>query len=164
MSISKNDIIQLLNASNIEYSLFDHKPIYTVADGAELHLSHADVIAKTLFLCDDKREKYYLISLLKDKQLNLKELREAIKSRRLSFASESDLNNILGISAGAVTPLGILNDDKKIVEIIFDKSFMNGLIGIPLNENTSTVFLKANDLFQLINRHGNKVQWIELKG
>ncbi|MCM1324986.1 MAG: hypothetical protein NC218_12815, partial [Acetobacter sp.] len=90
MGVGKNDVIQFLNASNIEYSLFDHKPIYTVADGAELHFLHADVIAKTLFLRDDKQENYYLVSLLKDKQLNLKELRTAIKSRRLSFASESD--------------------------------------------------------------------------
>lgn len=85
-----------------------------------------------------------------------------MQSRRLSFASEHDLETILHISRGAVTPFGILNDNERKVTVIIDKAFYPGLIGVPLNENTSTVWLAAKDLFQVITQHGNRVEWLSL--
>lgn len=59
------------------------------------------------------------------------------------------METILNIPKGAVTPFNILNDNERKVTVIIDKTFYFGLIGIPLNENTATVWLAAEDLFQI---------------
>ena len=45
-----------------------------------------------------------------------------------------------------------------------DKDFMNDkhLIGIHPNDNTATVWLKVEELIEIIKEHGNKVEVVEL--
>lgn len=162
MKISRSEIIRLLNTFHIDYDITKHEAIYTVSEGMELNLQHADVIAKSLFICDNKKQNYYLISLSKEKRIDLKALRIKLKSFRLCFASEEDLNEILNLSKGAVTPLGILNDSECKVNVLIDDIFYDSLIGVPLNENTETIWMKAKDLFFIIKQHGNEVEWIEI--
>lgn len=72
--------------------------------------------------------------------------------------------NIMGLIPGAVTPLGLLNDSECKVTFFFDIDFMNdlGLIGVHPNDNTATVWLKVNDLIELIQRHGNMVNIVQI--
>lgn len=162
MKTTKNNIIQLLNQLHIKYEWKEHEAIYTVKDGETLSLPHLEAIAKNLFICDDKKQNYFLISVPKEKQIDLKKLQAKLQSRRLSFASEGDLEAILNIPKGAVTPFGILNDNERKVTVIIDKNFYSSLIGVPLNENTATVWLAAKDLFRVIAQHENKVQWLSI--
>ena len=48
---------------------------------------------------------------------------------------------------GAVTPLGILNDEERKVKMFLDDYFLkgNGLIGVHPNDNTATVWMQAED-------------------
>lgn len=89
-------------------------------------------------------------------------MRTKIKSRRLTLVSENKLYEILKLPKGAVTPLGVLNDDRHMVKVIIDKVYQNNLIAIPLNENMVTIYINASDLFQIIQQHGNEAEWIEL--
>lgn len=162
MNLEINNIFQLLNKCHIKYEWKEHEAIYTVKDGETLNLPHLEAIAKNLFICDDKKQNYFLVSVPKDKQIDLKDLRAKLQSRRLSFASEHDLETILNIPKGAVTPFGILNDNERKVTVIIDMAFYSDLIAVPLNENTATIWLAAKDLFQVIAQHGNKVEWFSL--
>ena len=62
------------------------------------------------------------------------------------------------------TPLGILNDEERKVQVFLDREFLEGrkLIGVHPNENTATVWLKTEDLLDIIKEHGNPVQVLEL--
>ena len=51
---------------------------------------------------------------------------------------------------GAVTPLGLLNDEDHKVTLYLDSAFIGGLIGVHPNDNTATVWLKAEDLIRII--------------
>ena len=77
----------------------------------------------------------------------------------MSFASENDLENILELKPGSVTPLGLLNDKERKTVFYLDSDFVspNGLIGVHPNDNTATVWLKTDDLIGIIESHGNKV-------
>ena len=70
----------------------------------------------------------------------------------------------MGVIPGAVTPFGILNDWELKVQCYIDKEFMNGahLIGVHPNDNTATIWLRVEDLIDIIKKHGNKVNIIEL--
>ena len=84
-------------------------------------------------------------------------------TRRLSFASKQDLMDIIGVAAGSVTPLALLNDKDLKVVFYLDKDFLNDkrIIGIHPNDNTATVWLKIEDLIDIIKEHGNQVNIIE---
>ena len=113
---------------------------------------------------DDKKRNYYLITVRGDKRVDLKEFRHKYGTRALSFASENDLMQVLGLIPGAVTPLGLLNDAERKVQLYLDAAFFAepGLIGVHPNDNTATVWLRADDLAALIREHGNPVHIAEL--
>jgi Ala-tRNA(Pro) deacylase len=91
------------------------------------------------------------------KTINLKSLSERISSRKLSFASEESLRELLMLEKGHVTPLGVLNNTQKNVIMVFDKSLQNERIGIHPMENTATIFVAFEDIKKLIEGHGNAI-------
>ena len=72
------------------------------------------------------------------------------------------MSNILGLIPGAVTPLGILNDDECKVKVFIDEELAGGLIGIHPNDNTAIVWLQTMDLVKIIREHGNDVRIINM--
>lgn len=78
-----------------------------------MDIPYPEADAKNLFVRDDKKRNYYLITVKGDKKVDLKEFRKKNNTRPLRFASENDLMDILGLIPGAVTPLGILNDEER---------------------------------------------------
>ena len=120
--------------------------------------------AKNLFVRDDKKREYFLITVKGNKRVDLKEFRKSHGTRPLSFASAEDLMNFLKLTPGSVTPLGLLNGVGQKVKFFLDKDFLEppGLIGIHPNENTATVWLKTADLLKLIQENGNEVELAEL--
>lgn len=162
MRINKQALLKLLDDSEISYESVEHEAVYTIDEMKQLNLPHADCIAKNLFVRDDKKKNFYLISVREEKLVDLKNLRETIGSRRLSFASEMDLNEIMGLQKGAVTPFGVLNDNDKRVKVFIDERFRNHLMGIHPNENTMTLWLKTEALIEVIRAHCSSVELINL--
>ena len=104
------------------------------------------------------------ITVRGDKRVNLKEFRKANGTRPLSFASEENLMDIMGLIPGAVTPLGILNDTEKKVHFYLDEHFLEepGLVGVHPNDNTATVWLKTEDLIRILEEHEHDVTLVSL--
>ena len=94
----------------------------------------------------------------------MKAFRRNNGTRPLSFASEEDLKNVLGVVPGAVTPFGILNDEGRKVRFFLDRDFLDppAIVGIHPNDNTASVFLAFSDLVQIIEEHGNSVTFLSL--
>ncbi len=65
---------------------------------------------------------------------------------------------ILGLQAGSVTPLGLINNTEHKVQFYLDQDFLDEpkLIGIHPNDNTATVWLKTDDLITLIEELRNR--------
>ena len=161
MNLKRKKVLDKLDELKIEYELVEHPAVKTMEEMAALGIDNPDEVVKNLFLCDDKKSRYFLVSVPGDKTINLKDLRDKLSSRPLSFASESRLNIVLGLDRGEVTPLGILNDDEKRVEVIFDKEIRNyKRIGIHPNDNTATIFLSLADLERVIKEHGNSITYM----
>jgi len=161
--MNKQELYQFLDEQKIEYSVIEHAPVYTVEEAEKLCLPHPEAGAKNLFLRDDKKKNYYLLTVRDALPIDLKQFQERIGSRRLSFASEEDLMRFLGLKKGAVTPFGVLNDTQCAVQVYIDAYFENKQISVHPNENTATVYLAANDLVELLREHGNRVEYIELE-
>ena len=149
------DIIDFLNEQNIPFEFYQHAPAYSIDDLEALAIPHKEDIVKNLFLRDDKKRNYYLVTLPGHKKIDLKELSEKIPSRRLSFASEELLYEKLLLKKGNVTPLGVLNNKEKNVIVVFDKNLQGKTIGVHPMDNSKTVFLCFEALVELIKNNGN---------
>ena len=148
----KEKVLKKLDELNIHYKLIDHPAVYTIDTMDELHLNKNGHIVKNLFLKNSNGKKHYLVVLKGDKKADLKSIKSQINSTALSFASEERLEKHLGLSKGAVTPLGIINDDEHLVNIVLDEDLKNEeILGVHPNVNTSTVFISYNDLIKFIN-------------
>lgn len=162
MANDKNGVLALLESAAIKYEVTEHRPIYTVEEGEALKLPHPEAIARTLFLCDDKHQNFWLVTLPKDKKLDLKALRAQLGSRRLTFAAAEELDAMLNLPPGSVTPLGALNDADGRVPVIIDAAFKESLIGVPLLTNTATIWLNGADLALMLTQQGHKINWLAL--
>lgn len=156
--MNKQETYAFLTAHKIAYEVTEHGEVYNMEDLDALELPHQEVLAKNLFVRDDKKQHYYLITVKGERRVDLKEFRATFGTRRLSFANEAEMKELLGVTPGSVTPLGLLNDTNRLVKFFIDKKFVDGMIGVHPNENTATVWLKASSLVSLIKEHGNEVQ------
>ena len=157
--MNKQQIYDYLQENSIWHEITEHKAVYNMAELAEVPCPYPEADAKNLFVRDDKKQNYYLITVKGEKRVNLKAFRKAQGTRNLSVASAEDLMERLGLIPGAVTPLGVLNDETRSVKVFLDQDFLQepGLVGVHPNENTATVWLKAEDLIRIIREHGNEV-------
>ncbi len=158
----KVDIYEYLNANNIWYEKINHEAVYNMDELSKIDIPYFDVIAKNLFIRDDKKRNYYLITLKGNKKINLKEFRKSQNTRALNFASEEELQEIMSLTAGSVSPFGLLNDDNLLVHFYIDKDYDDSVIGIHPNDNTETIILKVKDLIEIIATHGNEVKVFEI--
>ena len=160
--MTKQETYEYLAGRGIEFEITEHAAVYNMAELDSVELPYPDRDAKNLFVRDDKKRNYYLITVRGDKRVDLKEFRKAHGLRNLSFASADDLMSIMKLIPGAVTPLGLLNDEERKVTLYLDAGFGDGLIGVHPNDNTATVWMKAADLVKVIDDHGNTVHVCEL--
>lgn len=160
--MNKREIYDYLNVNGIEYEISEHTAVYNMAELAEIDIPYPEADAKNLFVRDDKKQNYYLITVKGDKRVDLKDFRKKQNLRSLSFASADDLMAYMGLTPGSVTPLGLLNDSNHRVHFYIDRGFTGGIIGVHPNDNTVTVWLRTDDLIRLIRNNGNEVRIVEL--
>ena len=162
--MNKQEIYDFIKSKNIWHEITEHKAVFNMDELSEIEAPYPEYDAKNLFVRDDKKRNYYLITVKGNKRVDLKEFRNNNGTRPLSFASEQDLMSIMNLIAGSVTPLGLLNDKDLKVVFYLDKDFLKDkqIIGVHPNENTATLWLKVEDLIDIIKEHGNQVNVVEL--
>ncbi len=162
--MTKQETYDYLTGRGISFEITEHPAVFNMEELDAVDLPYPDCDAKNLFVRDDKKRNYYLITVKGDKRIDLKTFQQTFGTRKLSFASADDLAAILGLTPGDVTPLGLLNDGERKVVLYFDSAFLGGLAGVHPNDNTATVWLKAEDLIELIRAHGSTVNVVDLAG
>lgn len=160
--MNKQEVYDYLTEHGVSYEVTEHKAVFNMEELDAVELPYPEFDAKNLFVRDDKKRNYYLITVKGDKRVDLKEFRKKYGLRNLSFASADDLMAIMGLIPGAVSPLGLLNDSELKVIFYLDAEFKGNIIGVHPNDNTATVWLKSEELVRLIKEHGNEVNTAEI--
>ena len=89
------------------------------------------------------------------KRADLKELARTVHSGRLSFANAEQLQAVLGLEPGSVTPLAVVNDVNRAVTVLIDRTLVgNRLLVHPLT-NTKTMAIDYDDLIRLLDATGH---------
>ncbi len=136
---------------DIHYILHTHPAVFTVTEAKE-HCYHIPgTHCKNLFLKNKKSEQLYLITIQHDKRLDLSQFRKSIGAPKVRFAGPEDLFEVLGITPGAVSPIGLVNDTNDRVIFIIDEQIWNAEeVCCHPNINTETLQISGSDFRKLI--------------
>ena len=84
--MNKQEVYEFLKNRNIWYEITEHEAVYNMEELSKVDMPYPERDGKNLFVRDDKKQNYYLITVMGDKRVNLKEFRKNNNTRNLSFA------------------------------------------------------------------------------
>ena len=156
-------VLAKLTEMGIAFEMDEHEPVYTIEEMDALGITAKGLVAKNLFLRDAKGKRHFLVLLPGEKHADVKKIEAQAGSTHLSFASDERLMKYLGLTKGAVTPFGLLNDENQAVEVLLDQGLRGKpRIGFHPNENTATLWVSYDDLMKFLKERGNKVKFVNL--
>jgi Ala-tRNA(Pro) deacylase len=149
---NSDNILEYMKNIGIATTLYHHPPVFTVAEAERVDKEIEGAHTRNLFL-RDKREKMFLVTLRHDTKVDLKKLSDLLGCGRFSFGSPERLWTYLGVRPGSVTPLSILNDTDRKVQIVLEYGMMNEekVNFHPLN-NAMTVGMTPADLMTILEK------------
>ena len=151
ISAREQKVYDIFEEIGVEYQLYRHEAIYTIAAAEELDKKLEVPIAKNLFLSTKHGTEYYMLTLMGHKKFNTGKISKQVGVPRMTFAGEEKMIEFLDIYPGSVTPLGLLNDDGNNVHFLIDSELLNyEKISVHPCVNTATVVIKTKDLLEKI--------------
>lgn len=154
---------RLLDALAITVTRYDHPAVFTV-DEAEQHWAGIDAThCKNLFLRNRKGTRHYLVVAEHRASVSLARIAAIVGDDKLGFASPERLAKYLGLTPGAVSPFGLINDTAREVRVVVDVSLRAAsLVAFHPNVNTATLVLAEPDFERFLASTGHAVTWAQL--
>ena len=159
------EVLDTLKKLEINYELVNHKAVYTIEDMNNLNkeIFKGAEICKNLFLRDQKGKRHFLVVLCSEKKADMIKIQEQVLSSRLSFASSERLMKYLKLEPGHVSPMGLINDEEKKVEVLIDKDLKDKpLLAVHPNTNEASILISYDDLMKFIKAMGNEYEFITI--
>ena len=151
-------IYHFLGEHKISYTRYDHEAVYTCEQADSLDIPETGAKTKNLFLRDRKGRRHFLVTVGADKSVDIKALETLLGAKGLSFASAERLGRYLGLTPGAVTILGVINDVKNAVEVVVDKNLWSlGSMRCHPLVNTSTLVITCDDIKRFLDITGHEI-------
>ena len=162
MITTDKELLDYLDGHHFRYRRVEHAPVYTCAEAERERPPLPAASLKNLFLRDKKGRRYFLAVTACEKSLDFKCLAEQTGVSKLSFGSEGDLGRLIGVSRGAVTVLGLVNDTEQQVELWLDAQVWESenFLCHPL-VNTATLLLSKDSLERFFELSGHTVHLFE---
>ncbi len=89
--MNKVEIYAFLKDLNIWHKITEHEAVYNMAELANVSLPYPESDAKNLFLRDDRKQNYYLITAKSGKRVNLKKFRQSTARARCRSPQRTSL-------------------------------------------------------------------------
>ena len=168
MEIDKNikKVLDFFEEKNIKYEeIFFHREVFSVEDVNSLEKEIPGRGIKTLFLRDRKGKRFYLVSVWDKKEnVSLEYLADRLGEKRLNFATESNLNNILFVKPGSITPTALINDKDGVVKFVLDRDLFNAdLVAMHPNLNTATIILERGNFLKMLENSTSDYIVVDIK-
>ena len=140
-----------LDSLGIEYERADHEPAMTMEECLLIDASLGAKTCKNLFLANRQQTAFYLLLIPGDKPFKTKDISNQIGSSRLSFGSHELMEELLDITPGSLTVLGLMNDLDRDVTLLIDEDVLSEeYFGCHPCINTSTVKFRTADLTEKV--------------
>ena len=149
----------LLEKLNISFEKLEHVPITSV-ENLDFKLPGQQV--KNLFLKDKKSRRFYLVLLHDEKQANLSLLAESLGEKKLSFARDEQVRDLLRVQPGTITPLSLIFDSDHKIQMVVDSQVDQTLtIGVHPFINDTTLNIKFIDFKRFLEYTGHELRVVD---
>ena len=139
----------------IAFEVQEHHAVFTVAESSALDARIPGAHSKNLFL-KDAGGAFWLVTVPAATRVDLKALPGAIGSKRVSFAKAEDMERLLGISPGSVTPLAMINAAPGSVAVVLEEWLAEAsCVNIHPLRNTASIGLAGADILRLLAHWGH---------
>ncbi len=135
-----------LDRLKISYDWTAHEALMTMEACARVEAELEFPICKNLFLCNQQKTVFYLLLMPGDKPFRTKYLSHELGIARLSFAGEEPLSELLNLTPGSVSAMGLIFDPGHKVRLLIDEALLqNEWFGCHPCINTATLRMKTDD-------------------
>ncbi len=164
MAATPDELFAYLDSLAIAHRSVTHPPLFTVEQSQALRGTIPGGHTKNLFL-KDKRDTVFLVVAPEDARVDLKTLHHQLGAQRFSFGSAALLEELLGVSPGAVTAFGAINDKSGRVNVVLDAGLMeNAIINCHPLVNTMTTSIGRDDLIKFLEATGHTPRIVAVTG
>ena len=162
-AMNENDVLAFLSAAGIAYQRYDHAAVFTSAAAAACMADAPGVESKNLFLCDKRGRNFYLLMTLGEKRVDLKSWWEQEGLGKLRFAAEEHLEDLLGVSRGAVGPLALVNDRQHSITVYADRElWCQPVVRCHPLVNTASLIIATRDMQRFFELTGHCFQLVDV--
>lgn len=145
-----------LKALAIPFAAHEHEAVFTVAESDAVHAAMPGAHTKNLFL-KDKRGAFWLVTVPSDARVNLKALPGTIGCKHVSFGKAADMERLIGITPGSVTPLAMINAAPGSIAVILDAALADAdPVNVHPLRNTATLGLAGAAILGLLRHWGHE--------
>lgn len=140
----KADILARLCALSIPHEVYEHPAAPTMADCLALPWATQDVtFCKNILLCNRQQTAFYLYVTLPDKPFRTADVSKRLGVSRLSFAPADALPELLHLTSGSLSPLGLWYDPEQRIQLVLDGAIRReGRIAFHPCDNTATLIFE----------------------
>lgn len=139
----------------IPFAAHEHAAVFTVEESRRVDADIPGAHTKNLFL-KDAGGAFWLVTVPAAARVDLKALPRAIGCKWVSFGKPHDMERLLGISPGSVTPLAMINAAPGSVAVVLDSTLAEtGRINVHPLRNTGTLGLAGSDVLRLLRHWGH---------
>ena len=150
MTETAREVYAHLDGMGIKYASMEHAPAMTIEDCLENDKTLGGVTAKNYFLTTKNQKNFYLCLVRPEARLRTSDVSKQVNSSRLSFGSEEQMQELLRVHPGAVSPMGLLFDGENRVRLLVDSGLLQvEKIAFHPCDNTQTLVMKTADFFDV---------------
>ncbi|MGA3112462.1 MAG: YbaK/EbsC family protein [Candidatus Bathyarchaeia archaeon] len=139
-------ILRLFEENNVVYQLYEHQPVYTSKEAAQVRGVELKTGCKSMIL-KKKCGGFVLANIAADRKIDFKAL-EFHLGTKLSFASREEVLKVTNCESGSVPPFGALFG----LPTFLDPSVLeNESVNFNIGSLTKSVKISREDLLKLMN-------------
>ncbi len=151
-----NEVIALLRSLGIPFTHYNHPAVYTCDEATLLCPPMPGAHTKQLLIHDKKARNVFLLIVMHDKRVDMNALAKELHVGSLSFASSELLFELLRVTPGSVTPLGLTHDTAHRISVFIDEDAwaIGTFLFHPL-VNTATLSIEREGFERFLSHTGH---------
>ncbi len=156
MMLGEAGLLADLKALAIPFEAHEHPAVFTVEDSRAIDAEIPGRHTKNLFL-EDAGGAFWLATVPAEARVDLKALPGSIGCKRVSFGKPEDMERLLGIAPGSVTPLAMINAAPGSLTVVIDAQLAAAeRINVHPLRNTGTLGLAGRHVIEMLRHWGHE--------
>lgn len=157
-------VYDFLDGLGVGYKTLKHPAAFTIEECNKVRDAIKAPVFKNLFLTNKQQTKFYLLLMPGEKVFKTKYLSAQINSARLSFAGPDKMMELLGVTPGSVTPMGLINDKDGVVNLLIDSDLQSSeeFACHPCINSASVVMAFSDLISKVLPATGHPFTWVDL--